>query len=128
MAKHCIHHAMTPCTCVLSHVQLFATPWTVAHQAPLSTGFSQQEYWSGLPLPPLGDLTRPRDQTCASCVSRTAGGFFATEPTGTHTTQKLCQKKTLCTNITTLSMCMVFPTLRQAMLRNLENLEYLIIV
>ena len=41
-------------TCVLSHfsrVQLFATPWTTAHQAPLSLGFSRQEYWSGLPFP-----------------------------------------------------------------------------
>ena len=35
----------------LSGVQLFATPWTVAYQAPLSMGFSRQEYWSGLPLP-----------------------------------------------------------------------------
>ena len=35
----------------LSHVRLFATPWTVAHQAPLSMGFSRQEYWSGLPFP-----------------------------------------------------------------------------
>ena len=38
---------------------LFATPWTVAHQAPLSTEFSRQEYWSGLPLPPPGDLPDP---------------------------------------------------------------------
>ena len=37
----------------LSHVQLFATPWTVAYQAPLSMGFSRQEYWSGVPLPSL---------------------------------------------------------------------------
>ena len=36
---------------LLSHVQLFATPWTVARQAPLSMGFSRQEYWSGLPFP-----------------------------------------------------------------------------
>ena len=35
----------------LSHVRLFATPWTIAHQAPLSTGFSRQEYWSELPFP-----------------------------------------------------------------------------
>ena len=35
----------------LSHAQLFATPWTAAHQAPPSTGFSRQEYWSGVPLP-----------------------------------------------------------------------------
>ena len=43
----------------LSRVWLFATPWTVAHQAPLSMGFSRQEYWSGLPLPSPGDLSDP---------------------------------------------------------------------
>ena len=39
-----------------SHVQLFVTLWTIAHQAPLSMGFSRQEYWSGLPWSPPGDL------------------------------------------------------------------------
>ena len=43
----------------LSHVRLFATPWTVAYQAPLSMGFSRQEYWSGLPFPSPGDLPDP---------------------------------------------------------------------
>ena len=43
----------------LSHVQLFATPWTVACQAPSSVGFSRQEYWSGLPFPSLGDFPDP---------------------------------------------------------------------
>ena len=46
-------------TCVLSYfsrVQLFATPWTIACQAPLSMGFSRQEYWRGLPFPSWGDL------------------------------------------------------------------------
>ena len=43
----------------LSHVQLFATPWTVAHQVPLSMGFSRQEYWSGFPFPSPGDLPNP---------------------------------------------------------------------
>ena len=38
----------------LSHVRLFATPWTAAYQAPLSMGFSRQEYWSGVPLPSPG--------------------------------------------------------------------------
>ena len=47
------------CVQLLSHVQLFATPWTAALQAPLSMGFSRQEYWSGLPCPPLGDLPSP---------------------------------------------------------------------
>ena len=45
--------------CVLSHVRLFSTQWTVARQAPLSMGFSRQEYWSGLPFPPPGDLPIP---------------------------------------------------------------------
>ena len=43
----------------LSPVQLFATPWTIAYQAPPSMGFSRQEYWSGLPFPPPGDLLEP---------------------------------------------------------------------
>ena len=44
---------------LLSHVRLFATPWTVAHQAPPSMGFPRQEYWSGLPFPATGDLPDP---------------------------------------------------------------------
>ena len=54
------------------------TSWplqTVAHQAPLSMGFSRQEYWSGLPCPPPGESSWPRDQTQVSCI---AGGFFTT--------------------------------------------------
>ena len=43
----------------LSRVQLFATPWTVAYQAPQSMEFSRQEYWSGLPYPSPGDLPDP---------------------------------------------------------------------
>ena len=43
----------------LSHVQLFVTPWTVAHQAPPSMGLFRQEYWSGLPFPSPGDLPDP---------------------------------------------------------------------
>ena len=43
----------------LSHVQLFATPWTVAYHAPPSMGFSRQECWSGLPFPSPGDLPDP---------------------------------------------------------------------
>ena len=42
-----------------SHVWLFVTPWTIAHQAPLSMEISRQEYWSGLPCPPPGDLPDP---------------------------------------------------------------------
>ena len=46
-----------------SHVQVFVTPWTVACQAPLSTGFSGQEYWSGLPFPSPGGLPDPGIET-----------------------------------------------------------------
>ena len=62
-------HGILSC---FSRVQLFATPWTVAHQAPLSTGFSRQEYWSGLPCPPPGDLPNPRIKPVShvSCIGR----------------------------------------------------------
>ena len=59
----------------LSRVQLFMTPWTGAHQAPLSIGFSRQEYWSGLPFPSPGDL--PEALTSPAL----AGGFFTTRAT-----------------------------------------------
>ena len=53
-----------------SCVQLFATPWTIAHQAPLSMGFSGQEYWSGLlPCPPPRDLPNPGIESGSSYVS-----------------------------------------------------------
>ena len=42
----------------------------IAHQAPLSMGFSRQEYWSGLPFPPPGDLPDPGVKTCVSCIRR----------------------------------------------------------
>ena len=44
---------------MLSHIRSLVTPWTVAHQASLSVGFPRQEYWSGLPFPPPGDLPDP---------------------------------------------------------------------
>ena len=56
----------------------FAMPWTVAHKAPLSTGFSRQEYWNGL-LFPIPGVFPSQGWTSISCVSCTAGGFFTTE-------------------------------------------------
>ena len=56
-----------------------ATPWTVACQAPLSMGFSRQEYYSGLPFPSPGDLPNPRTESVSFAL---AGGFYTTEPTG----------------------------------------------
>ena len=65
---------------MLSRVQLFATPWTVAPQAPLSMEFSRQEYWSGLPFPSPGDLPDPRIKPVSFAFPALAGGFFTTEP------------------------------------------------
>ena len=70
------------CVCVcarvhtqsLSHVRLFATLWTIDHQAPLSLGFPRQEYWSGLPLPSPGNLSDAEIKLISpasiSCVGR----------------------------------------------------------
>ena len=65
------------CACMLSRfsrVQLFEAPWTVARQAPLSMEFSRQEYWSGLPCLPPGNLPNPG--------IKPTGGFFITEQPG----------------------------------------------
>ena len=61
-----------------SHVWLFATLWTVAHQAPLSKGFSRQEYWNGLPFPPLGDFPNPGTELVSLTSPALAGRFFTT--------------------------------------------------
>ena len=61
----------------LSHVQVFATLWTAACQAPLSMGFPRQEYWSGLPFPSLVHLPNPRIKPMSPAL---AGGFFIAEP------------------------------------------------
>ena len=63
----------------LHRVQLFVTPWTTAHQAPLSMGFPRQEYWSGLPFPSPGDLPNPGIEPSSPAL---AGGFLTTEPSG----------------------------------------------
>ena len=64
----------------LSRVQLFATPWTVAYQAPPSMGFSKQEYWSGLAFPSPGDLPDPGTEPMSPVAPVLAGEFFTTEP------------------------------------------------
>ena len=76
------------CTCVLSrfsHVRLLATPWTVAHQAPLSMGFSRQEFWGGLPCPPPGDLPDPGMETASPVAPALTGRLFSTESPGKPT-------------------------------------------
>ena len=65
----------------LSHVWLFVTPWTVAHQAPPSLEFSRQEYWSGLPLPSPGDLPDPGIELGSPALQ---ADTLPSEPPGKH--------------------------------------------
>ena len=65
---------------MLSHIQLFTNPWTIAHQVPLSVEFSKQEYWSGLLFPTPGDLPNPGIKSMSLASPSLAGGFFTTEP------------------------------------------------
>ena len=62
---------------MLSQIQLFLTPWTGAHQAPLSVEFFRQKYWSGLPFPSPEDLSNPGTEPISPAL---AGGFFISEP------------------------------------------------
>ena len=58
----------------------FGTPWTLAHQAPLSIRFSRQEYWSGLPIQSPGDRPHPENKPTFPVSPAFASGFFNTEP------------------------------------------------
>ena len=66
------------CVHVLSCILLFATPWIVDYQAPLSMRFSRQEYWRRLPCPPSGDLLDPGIEPTSLTSPAMAGGFFTT--------------------------------------------------
>ena len=68
--------------CVLSRVRLYVTPWTIAHQVPLSMEFSRQEYWSGFPSPTPGDLSDSGIKPTSLESSALPSGFFTTAPTG----------------------------------------------
>ena len=62
--------------CVCSVVSDSATPWTVAHQAPLSLEFSRQEYWNGLTFPPPGDIPDTQVEPASLVSPAVTGGFF----------------------------------------------------
>ena len=83
--------------CVLRHfsrVWLFVTLWTTAHQAPLSMGFSRQEYWSGLPCSPPGDIPDPRIKPMFLRSPALAGRIFTTS--ATREAPKDWQSKAIC--------------------------------
>ena len=74
---------------VLSRIQLFVTPWTVAYQAPLSKEFYRQEYWSGLPFPSPGDPPDPGSKLAPTAL---ADRFFITTATWEAQRQGLLPK------------------------------------
>ena len=97
------------CTCVLSCfscVRLFATLWTVGCRTPLSMGLFSQEYRSGLPCPPPGNHSQPRDRTCVSCGSCSGSGLFTT-----NATWEACDNTTLCLLSILLSFSSAIPIL-----------------
>ena len=65
----------------LSRVRLFATPWTIAHQAPLSMGIPRQEYRGGLPFPSPSNLPSPGIEPKSLSSPALTGGFFTTRAT-----------------------------------------------
>ena len=73
---------MRPATRVCSVMSDSVNPGTVAHQAPLSMGFSRQQYWSGLPCPSPGDLPDPGIKPASLAPPALAGGLFSTEAPG----------------------------------------------
>ena len=81
-----MHQIMDKLSCyvvqLLSCVQFTVTPWTVACQAPLSMGFTKQEYWNGLLFPSPRDLPRPGIEPASPAMATLAGGFFTIEPLG----------------------------------------------
>ena len=92
----CTSHTSPDGVHACSCVQLSATPWTVARKAPLSTKFSRQEYWSGLPFPSPGDLPNSGITLMSPVSPALAGRFFTAEPSGKPVPMEvLCQWKDL---------------------------------
>ena len=82
LPSHCVWlimlNTLEGSLCMLNHVLTFATPWTIAHQAPLSMEFSRQEYWSGLLFSTPGDLPNPGIKTMSFKSPILVGRFFIT--------------------------------------------------
>ena len=77
----CFIPLTSPSAFSLSHIRLFAIMWTVTYQAPLSMGFSKQEYWSGLPSPPSGNLPNPGMEPMSLKSPALEDRFFTTSTT-----------------------------------------------
>ena len=92
----------------LRHVQVFATAWTVACQAPLSMEFPKQEFWTGWPFPSPGDLPNPGIEPTSPAF---AGKFFTPKPLGKPYVQLYrCRHKSMCVCLC-VCVCTYFPPL-----------------
>ena len=114
---HDLKHPLSGCSfrvvtvkrvCMLSHVQLFAPLWTVAHQAPLSMGFPRQESWSRLPFPSPGDLPMPGVKPSSLMSPALADRFFTTSATWEAKTLTFLIEGEMCMRAEPLQSC---PTL-----------------
>ena len=97
---------------MLSHIQLFATPWGVACQAPLFMGFPRQEYWSGLPLP--RDLPNVEIEPTSPVSLALAGRFFTTESPGQPKMIQLVSKRAGLISVSLCSVTDIYPPLKRA--------------
>ena len=73
--------SFSPQSPAVYELSFFVMPWTVAYQAPLSMGFSRQEYWNGLPCPPLGGLPNPKIEPASLMSPALTSRFFTTNTT-----------------------------------------------
>ena len=76
----CVCVRVCVCVCMLSHIQFFAVPWSIANQASLFMEFSRQEYWSGYTFPSPGDLLNPGTEPVSLVSPALASGFLTTVP------------------------------------------------
>ena len=92
----------------LSRVRLFVTPWTVAHQAPLSMGFSRQEYWSRLPFPSPGDLPNPGIEPGSPTWQADALGDQGDDSMNGNSKRENEEKSCVQLRIPTIAQCLVY--------------------
>ena len=80
-----LNSSLNPCTLsCFSRVQLFATPWTTVYQTALSMGFYRQDYWSGLPFPPPGNLLDPRIEPMSPAAPALQADSLPLSQQGSH--------------------------------------------
>ena len=100
------------CVCIAAHhVQLFVTPWTVACQAPLSMGFSGQEYWGGLPFPSSGDAKASRESFLTQLGAASVAHLgLALPPSGVCLVMCPTADTAFCNSATSIFWCLSFHT------------------